>query len=270
MESSKLNLMDRQKGLAPILIVILIALAVGGYLVYQKQTRPASLPQPTTQPTLSPDASSAPTGNEETANWKSYTAMDNSYSFKYPDQWYLENPSAVGGLSFFQVGATPIHSTSGRFGNETLIIIDYSVANFDHLKNNVKNPDNSPVYTETIIAGKRVLKSTRLESADILITPLENGKDRILNLRVPDQSNLSILDQILSSFKFTDQNRAEEGEDYIMNRGRKVMIIRVKEGEYCEGFVGSQQTTYPKCEKGFKCQQALGAVADAPGVCVKE
>lgn len=38
-----------QKGLAPILIVLLIALALGGYFLYQQQAKPAS--QPTTQTT---------------------------------------------------------------------------------------------------------------------------------------------------------------------------------------------------------------------------
>lgn len=66
------------------------------------------------------------------------------------------------------------------------------------------------------------------------------------------------------------KNQEKEGEDYIMNRGKKITIVRVKEGEYCEGYVGNQQTTYPKCESGFKCQQSSGSIADAPGICVKK
>lgn len=41
--------MNKQKGLAPILIVILIALTIGGYLIYQKQVKPVSVPQQTPQ-----------------------------------------------------------------------------------------------------------------------------------------------------------------------------------------------------------------------------
>lgn len=43
-----------QKGLVPILIVLILAFLVGGYLVYQKQPKPTSSPQPTTQPSSSP------------------------------------------------------------------------------------------------------------------------------------------------------------------------------------------------------------------------
>lgn len=41
--------MNKQKGLAPILIVLLIALGIGGYLIYQKQVTPVTIPQQITQ-----------------------------------------------------------------------------------------------------------------------------------------------------------------------------------------------------------------------------
>lgn len=43
----------KQKGLAPILIVLLIALALGGYLIYQKQPKPISISQPSPSPVAS-------------------------------------------------------------------------------------------------------------------------------------------------------------------------------------------------------------------------
>lgn len=59
-----------QKGLAPILVVILIALAVGGYMFIQKQTKPVVLPQPVIQPSSSPVASPVATTSAEPAYWK--------------------------------------------------------------------------------------------------------------------------------------------------------------------------------------------------------
>jgi hypothetical protein len=61
-----------QKGLAPILIVILIALGIGGYILYQKQYQ--SLSQQVLQ-------------IDEMSSWKTYTNTKFGYSIKYPDKW---------------------------------------------------------------------------------------------------------------------------------------------------------------------------------------
>lgn len=78
--------MNKQKGLAPILIVFLIALTVGGYLLYQKQTKPAVVLQPVTQPLSSPVTSPTATNSAEMANWKTYTDA-HGLSFEYPEDW---------------------------------------------------------------------------------------------------------------------------------------------------------------------------------------
>lgn len=46
--------MDKQRGFVPILIVVLIALVVGGYFVYQNQAKPSSKPQQNIQTSSSP------------------------------------------------------------------------------------------------------------------------------------------------------------------------------------------------------------------------
>lgn len=75
-----------QKGLAPILAVLLIGITLvgAGYLVYSEkialpQTKPV---QQTTQQTPS-------FISDETANWKTYTNTKYGYSIKYPNAWYL-------------------------------------------------------------------------------------------------------------------------------------------------------------------------------------
>lgn len=77
-----------EAGFAPILIVILIALAVGGYLIYQKQTKPVfqSSPSPVATPVAS---SSAETINPDSigANWKTYKNSQSKYTLKYPSEW---------------------------------------------------------------------------------------------------------------------------------------------------------------------------------------
>lgn len=69
-----------QKGLAPILIVILIAALIGGYLLYQNQNKPT--PQSSPNPVTSNSA--------ETANWKTYTNDRYGFSFKYPQDYTIK------------------------------------------------------------------------------------------------------------------------------------------------------------------------------------
>lgn len=75
-----------QKGLAPILIVLILAVLIGGYLVYQNQPKPTPSPQPTNQ--LSP-------ASDETANWKTYTNSKYGFSFKYPSDLVVSEPGSI-------------------------------------------------------------------------------------------------------------------------------------------------------------------------------
>lgn len=83
----------KQKGLAPILIVILVAAALlGGFLIYQNQTKPTLSPQST------PLSTEAPAKVEDpTSTWKTYQGISNtsynkpiSFSLQYPTTWYLD------------------------------------------------------------------------------------------------------------------------------------------------------------------------------------
>lgn len=78
-----------QKDLSPILIIVLITLiALGGYAVWQNQTK--STPQSTIQPSPTPAEETVYTEATESANWKTYTSEDKSFSFKYPPEWIYE------------------------------------------------------------------------------------------------------------------------------------------------------------------------------------
>lgn len=93
--------MDKQKGLAPILIVLLITAAVGGYLIYSGKINVSQIkPTPTYRP---PDATTmSKSQNDETANWKTYTNTQFGFSFQYPsttkitiNRPFSTNPSDV-------------------------------------------------------------------------------------------------------------------------------------------------------------------------------
>lgn len=78
----------KQKGLAPILIILLIAAATFGYLIYSGKINLNQTTTQVSQPSPTPD---------ETANWKTYTGetlytTDGSslFTIKYPAEWLLE------------------------------------------------------------------------------------------------------------------------------------------------------------------------------------
>lgn len=188
----------KQKGLAPLVIIILIALAVGGYLLYQKQFKSITV----FQPSLSPAASLELPGVGETANpdliganWKTYTNTKYGYSFQYPSNWVeTVDPSYKQmnvvrldlGLKdqkyYFIVG------TGGRGGPP-----------MDEIKG------DNPKYGNISFARRAWIKDgTPFYIIALPDRPYSTGGNIEINFP-PAQSDYysKIFDQILSTFKFT-------------------------------------------------------------------
>lgn len=95
--------MHKQKGFAPILIilsiVLLLGVAGGVYYFGKSQTPKPQTPQPTITPSPTPDASHAPTGAGETANWKIYNNQKYQFTFKYPTNWQLIEKGDSGAIT---------------------------------------------------------------------------------------------------------------------------------------------------------------------------
>ncbi len=115
-----------QKGVAPILIVLLIALAIGGYFLYQQQAK-TTLPTPsptqtTTQPSPNPtNTSPVPNGTGETTSWKTYTDTELGISFKYPDTWEVKTTIVAGPNTKYVYLEIPQEKDSARFA----VAVDY-------------------------------------------------------------------------------------------------------------------------------------------------
>lgn len=69
-----------EAGFAPILIVVIIAALVGGFLIYQNQTKPVLPVKQVVQPLPKVD---------ETANWKTYSNTKSGFELKYPQNWII-------------------------------------------------------------------------------------------------------------------------------------------------------------------------------------
>lgn len=103
----------QQKGLAPIIIILLITAAIGGYLIYSGYSGKINLPQKspatvacTEEAKVCPDGTSvgrsgpkcefAPCPSpktDDTANWKTYTNNKHQLSIKYPNNTTLKEYS---------------------------------------------------------------------------------------------------------------------------------------------------------------------------------
>lgn len=153
--------------IAALAIFILLSLAAVAFLYYQNQQLKTMLAnyQTTPVPTATPDV---------TANWKTYTNLQEGFSFKYPPAWSESTSSAkiANGKEF------RIETDKGEFINGTVF--------------------NEPDSTFNEQAWSKQIK-------------LNDGKALVItytNSLGPDAkggtADIAIFDQILSTFKFTE------------------------------------------------------------------
>ncbi len=214
--------MDRQKGLASILIVLILAAATFGYLIYsgkinlpQKQVacteesricpdgssvgRTGPKCEFTACPSPKADASPAPTGAGETANWKTY-AIPNILTFKYPPSYVIRNSMP---------GVVIIADKEANFGPaQTSILIDTRMTG-------VHSDYNKTV---SLIEGKIEQLTNGVKTTHVADVNLNNvnqtfrytniyykyKEGAIVVIYGDDQVGSRRYDQIISTFKFTD------------------------------------------------------------------
>lgn len=117
--------MPTQKGIAPVLVIILIAFAagIGGYFVYQNSRSKSTALSPdqiacTQDAKLCPDGSSVgrvgpncefspcpspqSSSSADMSNWKTYTNTNYYFSFKYPNNLSVRNDSTSEFIGFLE------------------------------------------------------------------------------------------------------------------------------------------------------------------------
>ncbi len=224
-----------QKGFAPILILIIIAVLIGGYLIYQNsQNQSKTIPLPTPQLTSTPTATPESTNSAETTNWKTYTNTDYGFSFQYPSSLYLFDCSK----DFYEVKPLYVHlSDNAKDDCNTTYKAFLSSINVSVVKNFDKNKDypivklNNRTEKTMNIGGKSAIQiigtyeevgdqGEKLSSQPIrtinstVISYKENVSIKITYQRISSVKNndqgfsvkpdtTGIFDQILSTFKFT-------------------------------------------------------------------
>lgn len=178
-----------QKGLAPILIVLLLALALGGYLVYQRQTK------------SNPVASPAPTTAGETANWKTYANQKYHFQINYPNSnnWHLG--------AYIENNSHPeIFIENDRGTHMGLLLPGNPDAN--NLNVNIIKQEPISVGTKQILFNYFITTSFPHLSAYTYLdqsNDTQSVKTIVFYLSKTDEErDLAIIKQILSTFKFTN------------------------------------------------------------------
>lgn len=247
-----------QKGLAPIFIIVFIALVLGGYLIYSGKI---ALPQKqvacTLESKMCPDGSTVGRAGpkcefsvcpspkaDKTANWKTYTIQKIAFSMQYPPDWQLVEKkydesdqevtfSGIEGKISFKMGT--------GFGG------------------------GCPMPTRVKISGQEFPacqseNGQRISFGKETNIPLNlgNGVTGKLSIQVdsditfPIQSNQKMIMDILSTFKFSEQDSS--GQSSV-------------EGKFCGGLGGNLPEN--QCPIGYKCELD-GNYPDVGGKCIKE
>ena len=223
---------DKQRGFAPILIVILIAAAAlgGGYLVYT--TKNSNPPNPSNPPKtactqeakICPDGTSvgrtgpncefAPcptpesTSSADLSTWKTYADNKNNFSFKYPKTWEMEQEGTTTRVFDPKSRYSPSfsHVSYSFFRNTDIVNIE------DYVEQLLKTYPTLQ-FTSITVGGLEGKRTTGIPSADLNDNVFVKRGDTIFNIELANEGasiTKETFDQILSTFKFLDQNALDQ------------------------------------------------------------
>lgn len=254
----------KQKGIAPIFILLLtVTFLAAGYLVYtsysNNQTRVNPL-QPTPTPSPTPtDVSPLPTDTGKTANWKTYTNSELRITFKYPNNWYARVKQrdwdviiSNENVNIDQMSKNGLQISilkwDGPFGLGG--ITEYQTAS-DYLNAYTKHTDGSVVQIDNQSAIKEILSGH--VGAEYKNNPQQDDQFYVVRYEILHDNSIyriefdgvtsqniknseQILNQILSTFKFLDQEQSDEGLDIIdgnvykiSSSGNQTLIVNKKD-----------------------------------------
>lgn len=228
----------KQAGFAPVLIILVLAVitSLGGFLAYQNyraRLSPTLTPKQTTQPSPSPKQIEEATDSAETANWKTYTNEEYGFEIRYPIDLITSSELQVQ----YQTGVAIINEKTIRLitirepvkdAHEEQLVFHMEVhfinKQFDLFSQQhydmVFKEQEDGFKRDVNIAGlhEKGIKTIGVFSGDppwgyyVLYVGLNNGKTLAILHRSPFMEGLeekrkyylSIYNQILSTFKFTE------------------------------------------------------------------
>jgi len=212
-----------KKGVSPVLLAISGLLMLGGIAfvaltLWQKGLLGGFLAKPTPTPTLAPEPTPTP---DPTADWKIYTNTKYNYQVKYPPTWMvraMDGDKQLDQISKvnFRVITDEIPTVSGF--DLSVIPNPDNLSLTDWVK---QNPDNGvllPSFTKEIESSLVLINGLnweRIEGDSIGYVPsgyIKYGlahRESLYYVAVIIEYDIDDLDQILSTFKFLDQDSSQ-------------------------------------------------------------
>lgn len=205
-----------QKGLAPIVIVLLIALGIGGYLIYSGKINLNQAKPVPVQPTTQPSSASKIVSQDELMGDKKVYKHDKQWQISYPKDWHRLpfNNATPSRVSFSNGTGYPRDPESGSI----LVIVDWDTPSSWYESNlkkggekikvdgypaikqvNETPPGSQTEYSYSVMISVRGPKDVRIEAFSLKDEKTENffkPSDSFI------KNDLPILDQILPTFKF--------------------------------------------------------------------
>lgn len=184
-------------------ILLLISCLIAGFFAYQTQKLVKELTEIRNQNL----ATQIPTSNP-TADWKTYTNTNSKISFKYPSQFTLEDRNG-----YLVLLADSKDSTSSvididiRLEN---VYADYEKA-LDFYKEQLINETMEDIGNGIIISGNGQ-KESEGDFFTVAFIKYKQGAIKIITMKT-DTKTLNIVNQILSTFKFTGSEPVACTED---------------------------------------------------------
>ncbi len=232
--------------LIPVLLIILAfaILGTGGYFVYQRYF--AKEPVATRSPSPTPQVTADPT-----ADWKKYVSQNKNLEFQYPKNWTVITDQS----SYISVGenskitnhvddnVTVITNTNKTLEEMKRYAVDYYMGSTAGLA------DEEPkiIFQDNItFNGKPAYKfvyeltkpyDSRSNSVTEILVP-DSGFIIDMRFRIPDKN---LLNQILSTFKFTNQNQ-DLDFDSLNSAAKSALISRLGRTPTTEYGVSQQDT----------------------------
>jgi len=188
-----------------VLLVICASIATGYYLG-KKQANVQLINQLTPTPVVSPTLTQIPTQTlkiDETATWKTYTNSANTYTFEYPDTWYV---------GAFRDGSIGLHNT--QFDPKTIYEPDQIAITMDVVSDrallesyakNFKQTSLKQTFDGIEFKISDLRNEINLDRPPIQIVLAQTEKRGVLyRFGLSTKDYVATLDQILSTFKFTN------------------------------------------------------------------
>lgn len=183
----------RQKGLAPIVIVLIIAAVLGGYFIYQNQNKSSTLPQQTSQ--------STPDSTHKAVDLKKYINSDYGFEISYPADWTIKEDN--------QGDFIPLTMRFKAPKSDSLVDIMITNQSLEEWKRTYRYEimdDTQFNGMPALWATNKDLIGNREGGTYVVTTPKDTNRIVLITWfsdpTDPRKKNVEILKQIISTFKF--------------------------------------------------------------------